>query len=124
MGFVFEIDVEEGIIYSIAEGTIGLEDIQANGEKLVADPRYHPDLSHIIEFRLSRLSLSEEEVKVLASTHTLGVNPRKLAMVADGPQRKALLQYKEWIAEEILVEVFTDFGSAKEWLRPPSEDDS
>ena len=116
MGISFEIDTEEGVIYSIAEGKIGLADLQAHREKLVADPRYHPDLGHIIEFRLGHLIISEEEAKTLASDHATGVNPRKLAIVGKGLNKKASLQYQQGVKGKTLVEVFTDFGSAKEWV--------
>ena len=66
-GISFETDAEEGVIYSVAEGTLGLEDIQDNREKLPADPRFHPDLVEIVEYRLSGFRFSDEEVKALAS---------------------------------------------------------
>ena len=68
MGINFKIDEEEGIIYAIAEGTIGPEDIHAHRKSLLADPGFRPDLVEIIEYRLSGFSFSDEEAKALTST--------------------------------------------------------
>ena len=115
MGISFEINAEEGVIYSIAEGTIGLEDSLAHRKNLLADPKFHPDLVEIVEFRLSGFRFSPEEVKALTFSTVPSERPRKLAVVADGPKRKLALRFKEWVKAKVLVEVFTDFGSAKKW---------
>ena len=57
MGINFKIDTEEGIIYSLAEGTIRAEDILANRKNLRADPDFSPSLGHIMEFRMSGMSI-------------------------------------------------------------------
>ena len=68
IGINFYIEAEEGIIYSIAEEKIGPEDILAHRKSLLADPKFHPDLVEIIEYRLSGFSFSDEEAKALTST--------------------------------------------------------
>ncbi len=114
MGISFNIDVEEGIIYAIAEGTIGPEDVQTYRKNLRADPKFRPGLGEIVEYRLAQISLTDDEVKTLASNlpadHT-----SKLALVAVGPQMERALRYKEW-RTDISVEVFTDLWSAKKWV--------
>ena len=115
MGISFEIDAEEGVIYSIAERKIGPEESLAHRKSLLADPRFHPDLVEIIEYRLSGFRFSPEEVKALALSTVPAERPRKLAVVADGPKRELALRYKEWVKAKVLVEVFKDFGSAKKW---------
>ena len=115
MGINFKIEAGEGIIYSMAEGTIRLEDIQVHRKSLLADPKFHPDLVEIFEYRLSRFKFTEDEAKTLAST-VPALHARKVALVADGSNRELALRYKEWVREKILVEVFTDLGSAKVWV--------
>ena len=94
MGISFNIDAEEGIIYAIAEGKIGPEEVQAHRESLVADPKFNPDLSEIIEYRLSGFYFTEEEAKTLASTVPVK-HAKKVAIVATGPDRENALRYKE-----------------------------
>ena len=115
MGIRFEIDAEEGIIYSIAEGQIGPEDLRGYAKNLLADPKFHTNLGEIIEFRLAGPNISDEEVEALAS-NLLAVHPRKLAMVfVIGSARKLGLRYKELVRDKMVVEVFTDLKSARKW---------
>ncbi len=117
MGISFEIDTEEDIIYSIAEGKIGLKDFQAYEKNLLADPKFHTNLGEIIEFRLAGSKITDVEVEALASA-LLADHTRKLAMVflTAGPARELGLRYKELVKEIMLVEVFTDLWSAKKWV--------
>ena len=87
MGINFEIDTEEGVIYSIAEGKIGLAELQTYVADLRADPNFSRDLAIIIEFRLAQQNITDEEVKALASALPMD-NARRLAMVTDGPGLK------------------------------------
>ncbi len=115
MGINFEIDTEEGVIYSIAEGKIGLAELQTYVADLRADPNFSRDFVLIIEFRLAQQNITAEEVKALASALPVDLT-RRLAIVADGPKRDLALGFKELVRGRILVEVFTDFGSAKKWV--------
>ena len=67
MGISFKIDSDEGVVYSIAEGIIRAEDIWSYRKNLRADPNFHTGLCEIVECRLSRFSISDEESKALAS---------------------------------------------------------
>ena len=115
MGMSFKIDAEEGIIYAIAEGTIGLEENQAFRKNLLADPNFSPELVIIIEYRMSSIRMSGEEEKALAATLPVK-RIRKVALVATGPGRESALRYKGLVKGKSLVEVFTDLGSAKKWV--------
>ena len=114
MGISFKIDAEEGIIYAIAEGNIRPDDVQAYRKNLRTDPKYQPGLGEIIEYRSAQFLLSDEDVNTLASTVPVD-RPRKVALVAVGPQKERALQYKEW-RNDMPVEVFEDLGSAKKWI--------
>ena len=114
MGISFKIDAAEGIVYAMAEGSIGAADILAYRKDLRADPKFHTDLAEIIEFRMSLLTITDEEAKALAFDRP-GDHIRKVAIVAVGSNRNWALRYQE-ISVDKPVEVFTDLGSAKKWL--------
>ena len=114
MGISYEIAAEEGIIYTIAEGNIRLEEIQAFRKILLADPKFRPGLGEIVEYRLAKISISDEDAKTLASTIPTEL-ARKVALVAIGPEKKFFLRFKEMV-KDMPVEVFTDLASAKKWV--------
>lgn len=115
MGISFEIDSDEGIIYAMAEGTIRLKDVHAFRKNLLADPNFSPDLVTIVEYQLASIKLTDGEVRYLVAD-LLAVPPRKVAIVSSEQRWESALRYKDLVKEEILVEVFTDFGSAKKWV--------
>ena len=115
MGISFKIDTEEGIVYAMAEGTIGLEEIEAFRKNMFADPNFSPDLVTIVEYRMSSIKLSEKEAEALAFS-LAAKRTRKVALVATGPGRKTVLQYMDFVKGKSNVEVFTDLGSAKKWV--------
>ena len=78
------------------------------------ESNFHHDLGEILEFRLSRLMISGEEAKALASDRPAD-HTRKVAILCDGSQRRLALRYKE-LSVDKPVEVFTDLGSAKKWV--------
>ena len=114
MGISFKIDAEEGIIYAIAEGTIGLKDFLAHRKNVRDDPDFSPRLVHIFEFRMSGMSITDSEAQSLAAD--IPPDPtRKVAMVAVGHNRDWALRFKEMV-KDVPVEVFSDLGSAKKWI--------
>ena len=115
MGISFKIEAEEGIIYAIAEGTIGLEENQAFRKNLLADPNFSPELVIIIEYRMSSISMSGEEEKALAATLP-AKRIRKVALVATGPGRESALRYKELVKGKTFLEVFSNMRSARKWV--------
>ncbi len=115
MGISFKIDSDEGIIYALAEGTIRPEDVHAFRKNLLADPNFSPDLVTIVEYQLASIKLTDGEVRYLVAD-LLAVHPRKVAIVSSEQRWESALRYKDLVKEEILVEVFTDFGSAKKWI--------
>jgi len=115
MGISFNIDTEKGIIYAIAEGTIGRGDFRAYAINLLSDPMFHTSLGEIIEFRLAASNISDTEIEALASALTAD-HTSKLALVFPAGQERELgLRYKE-LVKDMPVEVFTDMWSAKEWV--------
>ena len=117
MGINFNINAEEGIIYAIAEGKIGIEEFQTYARSMLADPKFHTNLGEIIEFRLADSNITDEEIEILASA-LLADHTRKLAMVFPAePVGRLGLQYKELVRGKMPVEVFTDLSSAKKWVK-------
>lgn len=115
MGIKFMINVEDGIIYSIGEGTVTAEDVHAHRKNLRADPNFSPSLGHIMEFRMSSFSISDEESKALAAALPVD-HTRKTALVSVGPYKRWAESYREMIMDRIQVEIFEDLGSAKKWI--------
>ena len=115
MGISYYIDSEEGVVYSIAEGKIGLEELQAFRNNLLAEPNFSSELVLIIEFRMSSMKMSNEETEAYAFSLP-AKRTRKVALVATGPGRDTVLRYKELVKGKSLVEVFSDLGSAKKWV--------
>ncbi len=115
MGISFGIDVEEGIIYAIAEGKIGPEELQAYITNLRADPKFHPALVQVIEFRLAVPNMTDADIKTLVSALPAD-HAKKLALVfTDGSAKELGLMFKNG-ATDIDVELFADLGSAIEWV--------
>ena len=115
MGIKFVIDAEEGVIYSVGEGTVTAEDVHAHRKNLRADPNFSPDLAHIMEFRMSSFVISDEESKALAAALPVD-HTRKTALVSVEPYKRWADWYRELIMDRIQVEIFTDLGSAKKWV--------
>ena len=116
MGISIKIDTEEGIIYALAEGKIGPDDILAYRKDLRADPKYNPDFGLIFEFRLSNLGISDSEGKDLAAELPADFIKKSAVVYSEGSNKEFALRYKEWVKEKVLIKVFTDLGSAKKWI--------
>ena len=116
MGISFEIETEEGIVYAMAEGNLGIEDVLSFRKNLLADPEFNPDVRVIIEFRLSNFRVSDSEGKILAAELPTGFVSKAALVHTAGPSKEWALRYKEWARGKVLVEVFTDVGSAKKWV--------
>ena len=114
MGISFKIDTEEGVIYSVAEGKLGFEDLKTYMETLRADSNFSTNLVHIFEIRMAQQNISELEIKALASALPVE-HTKRFAIVAHGVKRDLALKYKESV-KGLPVEVFTDFNSAWEWV--------
>ena len=65
MGITYKIDAEAGIIYSVAEGDIGVADLRASVNQFMADPLYTPNLQHLFDGRAANFYFSGEEAKIL-----------------------------------------------------------
>ena len=67
MGIEFTIDVNAGVIYTVAEGDTSSSDLQAFREQLVAHPAYNTNLDHLFDGCNARLDFTGEEARNLAS---------------------------------------------------------
>ena len=115
MGIIFNIDAEEGIIYAIAEGKIGPEEVQAYRNYIRADAKFRSGLVEIVEYRLSNIQITDEETKFLASARNKDLSRKLAIVVAAGSQERGALLFSQ-LVEEIPVKIFTDLGSAKKWV--------
>ena len=65
MGITYKIDVENGVIFTVAEGEIGAADIQANTTRFTADPLYTPNLPQLFDGRSAQFSFSSANSPLL-----------------------------------------------------------
>ena len=124
MGIRYLIELEDGIIYAMAEGKITPENILAYRRDLRADPKFNGDLCEIIDFRLSHLLISFKEAADLATT-ILDYHVRRSAIVSEAHW----LEIPRWLAvrhkdptRRNTIKVFKDLGSAKDWIDSDKKD--
>lgn len=123
MGIKFEIKAKAGIIYSVAEGEIGVGDIQANVTRYVADPLFHPELAHLFDGRSATFPFSGKEFRGLINLSKKYRPTAKTALLID---RESKLTYGltrmfvGWRGET--HQVFHDMTSARDWLGLPPEE--
>jgi len=96
MGITYQIDAEAGVILSVAEGEIGVEDFRASVNQFMADPLYTPKLQHLFDGRAAKFLFSGED--------------------AQGYIR----MYLGW--RDGNHKIFHDMASAREWLGLPPEE--
>lgn len=122
MGITYKIDVEAGVIFTVAEGEIGAADIRANTIRFTADPLYTPNLPQIFDGRSARFSFSGEEARAAATSGKQIRPTAKTAIVIDKEAQGWARMYIGWRGET--HKLFYDTASAREWLGLPKEDDS
>ena len=122
MGITYKIDVETGVIFTVAEGEIGAADIQANITRFKADSLYAPNLAHLWDGRSAKLSFGGEEARSLATWGKQTRPTAKNAIVIDKQAQGWARMYIGWRGEN--HKIFHDMAPAREWLGLPSEDDS
>ena len=122
MGITYRIDVEAGVIYSVAEGEIGAVDIQNIRNDRAAEPLYHSKLDHLFDGRLATFKFSGEEAQSLANQSKQIRPTAKTAIVIDQESQGFLRMYTAWSGEN--QQIFHDMASAREWLDLPAKEDS
>jgi len=114
MGITHNIDPEAGVIFSVAEGEIGAEDIQANMDQYTANPLFQPEFRHFFGGRSASFSFSGEEAQKLATrSKNNRPNSKTAIVVKEGPTGYARM-FQGWRGD--LTNIFYDLVSAREWL--------
>ena len=122
LGITYKIDAEAGAVFTVAEGKIGMPDIQANHNRYTADPLYTPNFAHLFDGRSAKISFSGEEARNLANWGKQNRPTAKTAIVIDKEALGWARMLVGWRGEN--YKIFHDLASAREWLGLPSEDDS
>ena len=122
MGITYKIDVEAGVIYSVAEGIIGAADIRDLREQIRADPLLRPNFVSLFDGRLAKVSFSGREAWSLAIWARQKRPTAKGAIVITRRGQGWARMFLGW--EPGNQQIFYDMASAREWLGLPAENDS
>ena len=119
MGITYKIDAGAGVIFSVAEGEIGMADIRDELTRYTADPLYNPNLAHLFDGRSASFSFSGEEARTIATWGKKNRPTAKTAIVIDEKAQGFARMYLGWRGEP--QNIFYDIASAREWLGLPPE---
>ena len=122
MGITYQIDAEAGVIFSFAEGEIGVADFRASVNQFMADPLYTPKLRHLFDARSAAFSYSADEVRELASLNKTSRPGAQTAFVINKESKLThglVRMYFVW--RDGNHKIFHDMASAREWLGLPPE---
>ena len=119
MGITYKIDVEAGVIFTVAEGKIGTADIQANTSRFIADSLYSPNLPQLFDARLAQLSFSSGEAQSAANSGKQRRPTAITAMVINRESQGFARMFLGWRGDA--HKIFHDMASAREWLGLPPE---
>ena len=114
MGITYKIDAEAGVIFSVAEGEIGVADIRELRERFTADPLYHPNLASLFDGRSARITYSGDEARSMADWAKQNRPTAKMAFLIDPQSQGFFRMTVAWGGENRLI--FYDMASAREWL--------
>ena len=123
MGIKFEIDLDAGVVFGVATGDVGTEEILDYVRRLLEDPKYRPDLYSLLDLRKAKPHFSEEDARRIAQMRVTTPSTRKLAIVATEAFGHARM-FHGWTGIDSNIMIFKEMQSAREWLGLPSENDS
>ena len=123
MGIKFEIDLDAGVVFGVATGDFGPEDIRDYIKRLLEDSKYNPELYSLIDARKTNPHFSAEDTRSLAQVRVMTPATKKLAIVASEAFGHARM-FHGWTGNDSNIMIFKEMKSAREWLGLPSEDDS
>ena len=112
------IDEPNRVVFSLAYGVFTFSDCMENMDRLVADPRFNPDLNQIFDFSdMTALSISPEQVQQLAKRSIFSAKSRRAYVVSSDLQFGMSRMYsslRETEGEPGIV-TFRDLASAIVW---------
>lgn len=122
MPITYEINKEQGVIYTTATGSLDDTDIAAFKQKLTSDPDYRPgmkelsDVRGVDEFRvtaagISRFAGMDEDSEDMVKEH-------RLAIIATEDVIFGMARMYQFQTEKSKpnVQIFRDLQQAREWL--------
>jgi len=115
----YRIDEELGVVFGTFAGTVTLSDLIEAQRALMADPRFRPHLSLLLDTRdAADVRLSAEDVRTLSRSTALGPGARR-AIVATTDLRFGLARMYEMLSagRPDQTAVFRTIEDALDWLR-------
>jgi hypothetical protein len=115
------IDAERQLVYSRGWGDLTDADLLDHQRRLALDPRFHPDLSQLLDFLgvTSSKGVTANAVKEGARRHLFGPHSRR-ALVASDPSTFGMARmfetYREISGSEEQIKVFRSLEDAWAWL--------
>jgi hypothetical protein len=83
MGCSVSIDPEKGIVYSTYFGDLDVESVESQRRAMLADPRFNPSFSEIIDMiDVTDVKCSVEDMRALASAESPFAREAKRAIIA------------------------------------------
>ena len=112
MGITYKIDVEAGVIFTVAEGEIGMSDLLANAIRFTTDPLFTHNLAHLFDGRSAKITYSGEEARNLAEWAKKNRPTGKTAILIEKEALGWVNMYVGWRGET--HRIFHDLASARE----------
>lgn len=127
MPSVYTIDVERGVIFSKGTGVFTYADFLDHMARLLADPRFHPDLHQLTDGRaLTSLDVTAEQIRDLALRSIFSVRSRRAFVVGSDLQfglTRMFAAYREIIGVHEIA-VYRDMRDALAWFNLPPDFDA
>jgi hypothetical protein len=122
----FFIDARQGMVYSKATGVFGRVEAMDHMARLLRHPDFRPEFNQLADFReITKLALSNAEVKDLARQTVFGANSKRAFVVASDLQfglSRMFGTFREMAGEPGLM-TFKSMAEALSWLSLSAEPD-
>lgn len=114
---------DKGLVISTFSGTVDSADLYRNFEEMPRDPRFHPDMDHLVDFSgVTRIEVPTETIRDIAEYRVFSNDCRRI-VVASGDLAYGLCRMYEGYRDfpESRFFLFRTLPEALEWLeRNPS----
>jgi len=118
----YEIDDERGLVRTTATGTLTTADILGLKARLLADPRWSPEMRELADVRaINRLDVTPDGVWQMAGHDDAvgpAINSYRLAIVVPRDEVYGMARMYQMVTESVVphVRVFRDLAEAETWL--------
>ena len=110
--------MKQGVVFSIATGTLTASDILTNQVTVNSDPAFSPDMKHLIDMTgVTDVQCSSLELRVLASQGPFGPDSKRALVGPDQLTFELASRYERLREHQNKnMRVFRKLGEALAWL--------